>query len=187
MVNIHVLIPSYNCGEWIGRCLDSVATQTRQPASVLVIDDASTGPSNSEVTLELCKRYGYSYLRNADNLKCPYNLWMGVKVINSDENDVIFLLDGDDFLPHEHVFERFNTVYADDNIWMTYGNYKPYPYDTGQTLASAYDPSVIRDRSFRTAGNKFNHPITFRRFLFDAIDEDDLKNDRGEWFRGGYD
>jgi len=70
---------------------------------------------------------------------------------------------------------------------LTYGNYAPYPRNTGQVRAAAYPPDVIRSRTFRTAGNLFNHPLTFRRFLFDEIKREDLQNNNGEWFRGGYD
>jgi len=187
MAKITVLIPSYNCEDWIKRCLDSVKSQTVQPSKVVVIDDASTDPSYAEKTLKLCKQYGYTFLRNDKNEKCPYNLWLGVKILNPDENDIIFLLDGDDFLPHPNVFQRIKEVYQDENCWMTYGNYEPFPHNTGQTLAAAYPEEVIQTRSFRTSGNVFNHPITFRRFLFDQIKEDELKSDNGNWFRGGYD
>lgn len=187
MSDIHVLIPSYNCSEWIERCLESVVAQTYKPAKVLVIDDASTQQTYANKTVELCQKYGFMYLRNDRNMKCPYNLWLGVKVLNPKEEDVIFLLDGDDFLPNEKVFSRYKEVYSDSDVWMTYGNYAPYPRDTGQTPASAYPENVIEKRGFRRHGNLFNHPITFRRFLFDAIPEDDLKNNKGEWFRGGYD
>lgn len=187
MPNIHVLIPSYNCGEWIERCLQSAFIQDTPATKVLVIDDASNEVGYAEKTLGLCLDRNFMYLRNDRNMKCPYNLWLGVKTLNPEPDDVIFLLDGDDFLPDEHVFTRMAEVYSDPDVWMTYGNYQPYPYDTGQTLASAYPPKVVRDRDFRKAGNRFNHPITFRRFLFDAIPEADLKNRSGEWFRGGYD
>lgn len=186
-MNIHVLIPSFNCGKWINRCLKSVASQKTQPVNVLVIDDASDDDTSAEIAFDACQKYNYSFLMNSVNKKCPYNIWMGVQVLDPYPDDVIFLLDGDDFLPHGSVFDRYAQVYADENVWMTYGNYSPHPTSTGQTPASAYPERVIRDRSFRTAGNLFNHPITFRRFLFDALKPSDMQNDRGKWFRGGYD
>ena len=187
MADIHVLIPSYNCLEWIERCLQSLANQSVQPVKVLVIDDASTEEGYAEKALAECQKYGYTYLRNQENEKCPYNLWLGVKVLNPNPDDIIFLLDGDDFLPHDNVLSRIQEVYEDTDVWMTYGNYVPYPKNTGQTLASAYPPEVIKKRDFRKGGNHFNHPITFRRFLFDEIREEDLKTNDGKWFRGGYD
>lgn len=186
MVNVHVLIPSYNCSNWIDRCLESVASQSHKPASVLVIDDASTEVGYEQKTRALCDGLGYDFLRNETNMKCPYNLKFGVDNIDAKEDDVIFLLDGDDFLP-SHALERIAEVYGNPDVWMTYGNYEPKPYNTGQTLASAYPIRTIRTNSYRTAPSYFNHPITFRRFLWDGIEDHDLQNNNGEWFRGGYD
>lgn len=187
MSDIHVLIPSFNCGQWIARCLESVSIQTVQPSGVLVIDDGSTEAGYTDLAVSECTSRGFSFLRNSKNLKCPYNIWMGVKVLNPNPEDVIFLLDGDDFLPHERVFERFAEIYSDPRVWLTYGNYDPFPVNTGQVRASAYPQEALDNRDYRHSGNYFNHPLTFRRFLFDEIEEADLKNDNGEWFRGGYD
>lgn len=186
MTNIHVLIPSYNCGEWIERCLDSLE-QTHAPTQVLVIDDASTQEGYKELAQQLCDERGYLFHRNAANRKCPYNLRLGIDILNPDEEDVIFLLDGDDFLPHDGVLARIAEVYADPDVWLTYGNYRPHPYNTGQVLAHAYPQNVIQSRSFRTHSACFNHPLTFRKFLWDQITDADLQTKVGKWFTGGYD
>lgn len=186
MVAIHVLIPSYNCGPWIERCLASLV-QTHEPASVLLIDDASTEPGYSEVASKLCSDHGFRYHRNEQNMKCPYNLRLGIDVLSPESEDVIFLLDGDDFLPHERVLERIAEVYSDPDVWLTYGNYTPYPKNTGQVLAYAYPDDVIARRSFRTYNACFNHPLTFRKFLWDEVKDADLQTKEGRWFTGGYD
>jgi glycosyltransferase involved in cell wall biosynthesis len=186
-VTIDVLIPSYNCADWIERCLESVKIQTHAANNVLLVDDASTQESYGPLALKLCGEYGYMYSRNKDNMKCPYNLRLGIHMLASEPETVIFLLDGDDFLPHENVFSRIAEVYSDPNIWLTYGNYEPYPHDTGQTPARPYPKDVIARRDFRKAGNYFNHPLTFRKHLWDHITDADLKTDRGKWFTGGYD
>lgn len=186
-VSIDVLIPSYNCTEWIARCLASVAEQGYEPRKVLLIDDASTDPNYEPLCKELCSQYGYLYHRNDENMKCPYNLRLGINMLDPEPEGVIFLLDGDDFLPHGQVFERFAHIYSNPDVWLTYGNYQPYPHDTGQTLARPYPKTVIRDRMFRQAGSYFNHPLTFRKFLWDEITDEDLQTDDGRWFTGGYD
>lgn len=197
MTNIHVLIPSYNCGPWIERCLRSVAEQEHKPAQVLVIDDASTDEDYSSKARFWCGGFRYRYWRNDENMKCPYNLRLGIDLLAGEfssfpmegigDEDVIFLLDGDDFLPHSKVFTRFAEVYSDPEVWLTYGNYQPHPHNTGQALARAYPPQVIRDRSFRTAGACFNHPLTFRKFLWDEVTDADMQTRNGKWFTGGYD
>jgi len=41
-VEIAVIIPLYNGEQWIGATLDSVASQTREPEEIIVVDDGST-------------------------------------------------------------------------------------------------------------------------------------------------
>lgn len=118
MTAIHVLVPSFNCRQWIERCLGSVADQDVRPAGVLVIDDASDEPGFMRLASEVCRSYGYSFLRNATNRKCPYNLWRGVPLLDAGPEDVIFLLDGDDFLPDPTVFRQIAEVYADPAVWL---------------------------------------------------------------------
>ena len=184
---IHVLIPSYNCTPWIRRTLESVAKQTCAPTKVLVIDDASTDFEYEPLVTQLCEKFGYEYYRNRVNHKCPHNLRLGIDLLGPEADDVIFLLDGDDFLPHKKVFSRIVEVYENPDIWLTYGNYRPYPRNTGQHLAFAYPDQVIKERSFRTAAACFNHPITFRKHLWDHVTDVDMQTSRGKWFTGGYD
>lgn len=183
---ISVLIPSYNCLDYIERCLSSVDSQSLRPDKVIVIDDASTQPGYASLASELCDRYGFIYHRNDENLKCPYNIKLGIEKLELEDEDVIFLLDGDDFIP-DNAIERISEVYEDDGIWLTYGNYKPYPKNTGQTLAQQYPNYIIKKRDFRTAPSYFNHPITFRKFLWDGLKDSDLQTSSGRWFTGGYD
>jgi FkbM family methyltransferase len=184
----HVVIPSYNCGQWIDRTLESVATQEHRPESVIVIDDASTDPAYGPAALAKCQSLVFKYIRNDVNRKCPHNIWSGIRALDAAPDDVIFLLDGDDFLPHAKVLSRLAEVYSDPVVWLTYGNYQPHPTNTGQTGAAAYPPDVIAARSFRRyRGAAYNHPLTFRKHLWDHVEEADLKDSSGEWFRGGYD
>ena len=39
---ISVIVPAYNCAQWLPRCLDSILTQTWQALEVIVVDDGST-------------------------------------------------------------------------------------------------------------------------------------------------
>lgn len=44
-----IIIPNYNNGEWIGKCLDSILNQTFKDYGVVVIDDVSTDNSTKIV------------------------------------------------------------------------------------------------------------------------------------------
>lgn len=166
--------------------MESVVAQRRPPDQVLLIDDASTQEGYEWLALGLCEQYDFRYVRNRVNRKCPYNLRLGINMLEPEPEDVIFLLDGDDFLP-VHALHRISEVYEDPDVWLTYGNYQPHPHDTGQQLAYAYPPEVIANRTFRTYVDCFNHPLTFRKFLWDGVTDEDMQNREGAWFTGAYD
>ncbi len=52
MVKISVIIPIYNSGQYLSRCLNSVLNQTFQSMEIILVDDGSKDDS-----LNICKRY----------------------------------------------------------------------------------------------------------------------------------
>ncbi len=83
------VIPTYNRGRSIHRCLDSVYSQTRIPDEIIVVDDGSTDGSTSdlknqypEIRLLFQKNQGVSAARNAG--------------IREAKSEWIALLDSDD-------------------------------------------------------------------------------------------
>lgn len=185
-VMIHVIVPFYNCMGWIDRCLRTLQDQTHPKFQVVVIDDASNDGS-SWYAEGICKELGWAYYYNEKNMKCPYNLWYAIGKTGAAPGDVIFLLDGDDYLPHERVLSRFAEVYGEADVWMTYGQYMSDPPDYGCTPAVPPPYEAVMYRSYRKVNCFFNHPITFRKFLFDAIPVEEFKDNDGNWFQAGYD
>lgn len=162
--------------------------QTVQDFGVTIIDDASTMPEMGGVALAYLARFPHwKFERNFDNMKAPYTIMQGIEMSEMDDDDVVFLCDGDDFLLDTAV-ERIQNVYARyPDLWLTYGSYQPYPDWTTEPHPSEYPTLVRREREFRRDIQRFNHPLTFRKFLWDALDDADLQDDDGEWFTDGYD
>ncbi len=93
MISVSVIIPAYNAGAYLQRCLDSVYAQTAPASEIIVIDDGSTDNTagilqsqGSAIRVISQKNQGRSAARNA-----------GIKAAQS---DYIAFLDADDeYLP----------------------------------------------------------------------------------------
>jgi len=55
MSETSIIIPAFNCAEWIPATIDSCLAQTRRPAEIIVVDDGSTDRTGS-----VCAEFGES-------------------------------------------------------------------------------------------------------------------------------
>jgi glycosyltransferase involved in cell wall biosynthesis len=150
-VQVHVIIPFYNCEPFLMRCFETLRTQTHRKINVVVIDDASDDGS-SEFASAYCMKRGWTYYRNEENLRCPYNLWLGVQKSGANPWNPIFLLDGDDYLPHDNVMARIAELYSEDWCWLIYGQYMAEPSDANCAPAIPPPYQAVFSRGAR------NHP-----------------------------
>ena len=95
MLSISVVVPAWNCERYLPDALASVEAQSRQPAEVLVVDDASTDTSADVArglgarVIRLERNGGPSAARNAG--------------IRAASGDLIAFLDGDDWWEPDHL------------------------------------------------------------------------------------
>ena len=65
---VAIVVPVYNAPAAVAACLDSVLAQTRGPARLIVIDDASPDPAIAPLLARYADRHGVTLLRNENNL-----------------------------------------------------------------------------------------------------------------------
>lgn len=146
---IVVVIASYNNQKWYQRNLDSVFSQKYRNYRVIYIDDCS-----SDGTADLVEQYvkekershRFLLIKNDVRSYKMANTYRAYHMCN--DTDVIIELDGDDWLMHDQVFTRYNQIYADPNVWMTYGHFMEWPTNAPQIM-SEIENEVIQTNSFR--------------------------------------
>lgn len=108
---VSVCIPTYNGGQYLRECLDSVITQTYHNIEILIMDDGS-----SDDTLEICNHYAaederIKIIKNDKNLGLVQN-WN--KCIEYASNDWIKFVFQDDIL-HSYCIERMIHLCVTEN------------------------------------------------------------------------
>jgi len=189
---IKVLVTGYNCPEWIGRGLASVRDQDLdEPFEVCMVDDGSTDPAQREAMLAVLDTVPevqtWHLLLRGSNRKATFSVQQAMIILDPDPYDIVVLLDGDDYLAPWALSYLRDMYERDANCWLTYGQYEPVPHNTGQVLASAYPREVLDRRTFRQHPIVFNHPYSFRYFLFSKVRIADAQDASGNWFRAGMD
>ncbi|MCH9614490.1 MAG: hypothetical protein SP1CHLAM54_15490 [Chlamydiia bacterium] len=158
------LIMSYNNEDWVDRNLSSVFSQKYDNYRVLYLDDAS-----KDRTSELVKKYAnpkMSVIRNEKNIGSMANMYQGMQQIK--EHEIVIVLDGDDWLPHDQVLNRLNHYYNNEQVWLTYGQHEEYP-SKKKGFCTPISPNRVREDKFVTS-----HLRSFYAKLFHTLSKEDF-------------
>ena len=100
----------------------------------------------------------------------------------SEEEDIIVILDGDDFLYGDSVLTRLNEEYNKHNCWLTYGSYISLTSKTRGKFAKKLPDYIIEKSLFREYEWCTSHLRTFKSFLFKSINKEDLTDAAGAYY-----
>ena len=176
-----VVIPSYNNLQWYKKNLDSVLAQKYTNFRIILIDDASpdgTGPAIQQYIQEKNAQNRVTFIQNSKRVGALANEYKGIWLCRPSE--IVVNLDGDDWMPHNHVLEKLSQVYADPNVWVTYGQ---FVYHTGDMGWAAQVPTeIIEQNAFREYTWVTTAMRTFYAGLFHKIKKEDLLYE-GQFFQ----
>ena len=197
-----IIIPSYNNKQWSNANLRSVLDQEYSNYKIIYIDDNSSDGTKDQVEnlLKEDPRSYRSFFFNENNsldiskitekFKEAINaekvfftlvsnqtrngaLANQYRAIHSCENDeIIVLLDGDDWLANNGVLQKINALYTSNDIWMTHGSLMEYPSGT-TAWCEPIPPHIIANNSFRDFKCP-SHLRTFYAGIFKKIQLKDL-------------
>lgn len=189
-----VIVPVHNSFDWIERCLDSIFIQKYEDFNVMVIDDHST-----DGTWDKINNYDFNKARNSiRNGSGLENIKKGIDYMNPSPDTIIVTVDGDDYLADHSVLSYLNATYSED-IWMTYGQYKPLsgkykgicqPLEYNVTFDEKGEKVInqLTSDTYRRSGAWVtSHLRTFRAWLWRRIDDDDLRDKDGKYFKIAWD
>lgn len=176
-----IIVPSFNNSLWVEKNLRSVFEQKYDNYRVIYINDASTDSTLLQVE-ELVDSWGerhrFEIVNNPANRGAMENIYRAVHRCDPDE--VVLVLDGDDWFAHDRVLEKLNEIYADPDVWVTWGSYVEYPNYSSYHVANFAQPlprSVIDGRKIRQYSKNhwcFSQLRTFYAGIFQKLKLKDL-------------
>lgn len=192
---IIVISPFYNAENYISKCIESVASQDYINYQHFLIDDDSVDES-----LEICYKTIKQLSKNIQDkfivVSREYNIGAvanQIKVLRDSDlnnNDIIMLLDGDDYLVNNpNIFSFYNKLY-NNSTEFTYGSCLSLA-DNIPLIAQEYPPEIKQNKSYRQYKFNWNIPYThlrtFKKYLINDIPDSAFKDENDKWFRAGGD
>ncbi len=198
-----IVVPSYNNIRYFERNLDSLLTQNYSKYKIIYMDDESRdGMSDGIVKYLNDKKVDYrkvnfendlslsinentenfkklvnsgsnffTYVRNVKRTGALANIYRAVQACRDDQ--VVVLVDGDDWLPDANVLKRLDRVYKGfKEVWLTHGRLKEYP-NGSKAWCKAVPKENIEQNDFRSFRCP-SHLRTFYAWLFKKIKLEDL-------------
>ncbi|HEV2600736.1 MAG TPA: glycosyltransferase family 2 protein [Candidatus Babeliales bacterium] len=164
-----IVIASYNNKDWYIKNLDSVLSQEYDAYRVIYIDDYSP-----DGTAQLVQEYidnhpeGHrvTLIKGHERRGAHANIYRAITACKNHE--IVIIVDGDDWLSHSRVLKTINQYYADENVWLTYGQYQRYPANT-IGICRAIPQQVIATNRYREYHWVTTHLRTFYAWLFKQV------------------
>ncbi|MFA6991391.1 MAG: glycosyltransferase [Candidatus Babeliales bacterium] len=169
-----IVTPSFNNIKFVEENLKYSLGQKYKNGRVIYYDDASTDGTGNFVKAyikehKICKNK-IRLVINKQRVGPHENIYRAIHSCDNDE--IIVIVDGDDHLADDNVLSYLNGVYADENVWSTYGQLINSNGKNG--YCKALPDEVIRKNSVREYPWVTSHPKTFYAWLYKLIKIQDL-------------
>jgi glycosyltransferase involved in cell wall biosynthesis len=177
------IIPFRNVKDYIKQCADSLINQNYKNWIAVFCDDAS----NDETCDNIPNNKRFIIRKNKERLTALPNIHNGIMESNLNDEDIICILDGDDFLIRPDAIDILNNLYNDDTL-LTYGQ---YIWPNGQIgHCRAYTREIFNE--LRKHGHWASQLRTFKYKLYKELLNQDpdlncFKDKNGEFYTITYD
>ena len=138
--------------------------------------------------------------QNSTNRGALHNIVKGIRTMCPKDDEVIVLLDGDDWFSGPNALEILNLFYSweSPSPLLTYGRFKvhnknntpgnaTWMKDGSIGYSEPISESTVTNRDFRKRGWVFSHLRTFSYKLWKTIDDARLRDENGNYFRVTWD
>lgn len=154
---LKVIVCGYKCVNTLDRCLKSIKTQSYKDYNLIV-----------------------SVVEDSDRMYLLENTVKSIARCSPKPDDIIVLIDADDFLTDEDAFKIISEVYKNNpEVLLTYGSYVNLSSSKTGKFCFEYE----EHEDVRTSPWKGSHLKTFKYKLFQKIPDSELRDDDGEYYK----
>lgn len=173
MVTVSVVVPVYNTGKFLKRCIDSIMTQTYQQFEVILINDGSTDDSLS-VCKEIVEKYPIIQLIDKINEGVSTARNVGIELA---KGKYICFIDSDDYLSNNYLEELVLTIEKSKSDVVVCGYYKENHNHKLTKMVSNYKLDISREKAMEQLyiNNSFSALPWNKLYNLNLIKEYNLK------------
>ena len=172
----------YNCVDFVEEHCSSIDLQSYGNYTHVLVDDGST-----DGTYERLVDYKRTTDRKVELFKYMDNGGSSIKSainhLKPKDDDIVVWVDMDDSLVDPFVLSTIAKVYFEKQCWLTHGSFIRASNSTIQ--GESYPEDIKQNRDYRTYHRWLcQHLTTYKGFLWNNIDKEDLKDEFGNWANG---
>ena len=171
-----ILTTTYNCENYIERCLFSIMGQRFRDFKCYITDDLSTDKTRDKIKEIIKDDPRFILIENHSKFFQPGNYDQIIRWRNLDGDEICVEVDGDDWLPNSNVFSKIDEIYQDKDVWMTSGSFK---YHDGR---NGFNSPITNVDNIRKSNFTLSHMRTWKAWLWKKIEVDDLKDSDGNYW-----
>ena len=124
----------------------------------------------------------FSIIRNTSRKLAAQNRYNGILAAKPNPEDIIVMIDGDDWLSGTQALQVIADKYRVEKCWMTYGSYLEYPSGLRGKFSFEYPSRVRKERAYRRHPWGASQPRTFKYWLWKNIGKKDMMDSGGKFY-----
>ena len=182
MTHFKIIVPFYNVEEWILYNIRSIKMQKYNNFQCIFVNDHSTDKTTQIINTEIKDDNRFLLCTNIEKTGALGSANYGIKQSNANKEDVIIILDGDDWFASPDVLEYLNDVYEKEKCWITYGSYVEYPSGLKGKFSRQLPQNIIDNQLYRQSEWMTSHLRTYKFKLWEQIKDEDMRNKDGNYY-----
>lgn len=179
MIKFLIFSCGYNCVDFVDAHIRSIHNQDYENYCHILFDDGSDDGTYEKLVAYYLESDRYvkviKYMDNRGSVAESF-----VNGLKPDDDDIVVLVDMDDWLIDPYVLSYIKDIYNDMDCWMTHGSFIRLSNNIKQ--GEPYPKKIKENRDYRTYPRWLcQHLRTFKGFLWNNLNKDDLKDETGEY------